>query len=901
MNLTINQSEEKFRKLFETMDQGVIYQDGDGAIIDANPAAARILGLSRDQLLSRTARDPRWQCIGENGSDLPGDQHPSMIAIRTGQPVLKSVIGVYHPGLDGHCWIMVSAIPEQSEDGTTTSVTTTFTDITDRKRAEEATAMAQLQQLESEHRYRSIIDNMQDAFYRADASGLLTMVSPSGVRLLGYNSADEMIGCVIRDTFYADSAERDAFIHNLKLKGYLDGYEVTLKRKDGTPVPVATSTHLLYGPDGSFAGVEGVFRDISIQRAAENALRNSEEKFSKVFSQAPLFMTICDIDTGKYLEVNNRFCEISGFSQSELIGRTSLEVGWISLEERERLIGAFGKEEVFKNLELRHTAKDGRQVIILHSGAIINYGGCDRILSIGLDITDRMHTEQLLKESEERYRQLVEQSSAWIWKTDAKLRHIYSNENVEKILGYSIEELYAMDIHNLVHPDDQQMLRKVVDEAVSSSQSWSGLVLRWLAKDGTWRYIESSGVALLDVNGSFSGLQGIDTDVTDRLDLQHEREKRQRLESLGLLAGGIAHDFNNILTGIVGNLSLARMMIDSEHRASTRLEECEKAAKRASELTQQLLTFARGGEPVKKSVDTSRLINEAVSFCLRGSNIKAEIELDFGLWNIDADEGQVNQALNNLLINATQAMPDGGVVKVRAENIFTEDAATPAGRFVRIIIKDSGVGIPPDILSKVFDPYFTTKTGGSGLGLASVYSIVKRHGGRVDVASEVGHGTEFEIYLPAAAGKEADRHEAATVNQVGEDSIGRILVMDDEEMIIEVVSMMLTELGGIVDTCCDGAEAVEMYRNAFERGTPYDAVILDLTIPGGMGGLEAARQIRALNPKAALIVSSGYSQDAVISDYHEHGFCGAVMKPYAIETLIDELKAAKTCANIRQA
>ena len=755
---------------------------------------------------------------------------------------------------------------------------------------------------ESEERYRSIIDNMQDVYYRSDAEGRLTMLSPSGAELLGYDSVDGMLGCVIRDVFYFDPDERDAFLHNLKIKGHLYGYEVTLKRKNGKPVPVATSTHLMFAPDGAFMGVEGVFRDITQSKKDMEELDYANECFQQALSSSQHILYRLNVKKGCYDYLSPAFEKITGHPVDQF-KQTSLEKlqDFFHPDDRERVFGLIEEKISSKpgssfNLDIEYRLKKAdNSYCWLHDSStacLDDQGELDCFFGAAHDITERKRTAALLKESEERYRQLVEQSAAWIWKTDAGFRHTYTNENVERILGYSPDEFCSRDIMKLVHPDDHEALRRSVDNAISGGRGWSGLVLRWLTRDGSWRFIESSGGPLFDEDGVFIGLQGVDTDLTDRLQLQEEREKGQRLESLGLLAGGIAHDFNNILTGIVGNLSLARMMINSDHRAAERLEECEKAAKRASELTQQLLTFARGGEPVKKAVDASRLLNEAVSFGLRGSSVKGVLELEDGLWPIYVDEGQINQVLNNLLINATQAMPDGGTVTIRGDNIATIDPSGISGRFVRLTIRDTGVGIPPDILPKVFDPYFSTKQGGSGLGLASVYSIVTRHGGSVTVSSEAGHGTEFVISLPAAAElAPQEQHNVST--QSGSCSAERILVMDDEEMIIDVASIMLSELGFTVDTCSNGAEAVARYKAALEQGIPYDFVILDLTVPGGMGGLEAGRRIREMDPNATMIVSSGYSHDAVMADLHDHGFAGAVMKPYSIDTLVKELNRVK--------
>jgi signal transduction histidine kinase/ActR/RegA family two-component response regulator len=380
-------------------------------------------------------------------------------------------------------------------------------------------------------------------------------------------------------------------------------------------------------------------------------------------------------------------------------------------------------------------------------------------------------------------------------------------------------------------------------------------------------------------------------EIAERKRAEDELIKAQKLESLGVFAGGIAHDFNNILTSILANLSFARMQLSPSHMIAKRLEECERATVRASELTRQLLTFARGGEPVKKLIDPAPLIREACSFVLRGLTVKGVVDLATDLWCLEADGGQLSQSLHNLLINAAQAMPNGGEVAARGENASLDAEnphGLPAGDYLRITIRDHGCGIPVENLARIFDPYFTTKSHGSGLGLASVYSIAKRHGGTVGVTSSTGAGSCFEIYLPASPGKRPEFAEAKeTIEKHGG---GRILIMDDEDFIREIATEILLYKGYDVESCADGREAFELYRKAIRGNIPYASVILDLTIPGGMGGKEAAALILEIDPEAVLIVSSGYSNDPIIANYQNYGFSGAISKPFDADTLARELE-----------
>lgn len=379
--------------------------------------------------------------------------------------------------------------------------------------------------------------------------------------------------------------------------------------------------------------------------------------------------------------------------------------------------------------------------------------------------------------------------------------------------------------------------------------------------------------------------------------------KSERLESLGVLAGGIAHNFNNILTGILGNLSFAQLLLEESHRAALPLEQAEKAAHRAADLAAQLITFATGGAPVKKPLSARQLVAQSVSLALQAGEVRPVLDLPDDLEHVEADPGQMGQVFRNIVTNAVQAMPGGGMLSVRGENVGLAQGnpfGLPAGRYVAVSFADQGEGIAPEHRDRVFDPYFTTKSGRAGLGLASAHSIVNRHGGSLRLWSELDSGTTVTVYLPALPFGAAELAELPEAGLAGAVSGGTVLVMDDEEIIRDLASDLLDYLGYAVETCADGEEAVARYKAAKEAGEPYYATLMDLTIPGGMGGKDAAREILEFDASARLIVSSGYSNDPVIAQYEDYGFCAAITKPYLAGEIAKVLTTLPTAPKPRK-
>jgi len=508
-------------------------------------------------------------------------------------------------------------------------------------------------------------------------------------------------------------------------------------------------------------------------------------------------------------------------------------------------------------------------------------------------IVVRRRTEEALRKSERKLRNITSNLGEGIFVLDPFGRLVFVNPETERLLGSSEEELLFHDIDELVFVGGGN------DEDVKEVSPFRQVLLSGVKCSSEDALFQCKNGSLLSVayvstpfmeGGKVTGSITAFRDISERKRLEKELLKSQKDESLGVLAGGVAHDFNNLLTAIWGNINLAKIYVDPEDEiVCERLTSAEEALCRARDLAQQLLIFARGSRPLRKLVPLARFVYGAVSFALSGSNVRPSFHFDEDLKSFEIDEGLMNQVIHNLVVNAQDAMPEGGEIGVYCENSevhVSDNLPLQDGEYVKISIRDQGTGIDREDLPRIFEPFFTTKPEGNGLGLAASDAIVRKHDGCITVDSVAGAGATFTICLPASS--------RAVVYPGGESEVpfrgrGKVLVMDDEEMIRAVAGQMLTRVGYAVEFAANGEEAVECFEEARISGFPFNAVILDLTIPGGMGGIKTVERLREIDPEVIAIVSSGYSDDPVLADYEKYGFQGALPKPYKIFELSEVL------------
>ena len=501
-------------------------------------------------------------------------------------------------------------------------------------------------------------------------------------------------------------------------------------------------------------------------------------------------------------------------------------------------------------------------------------------------IFNNLATQKEFNESERKYESIIENIQIGVARTTPgeKGKHIEVNSWLAIMLGYSKEELKNIPVADL-YLDDKK--RKIFSNKISRFDIVRHEELKLCKKDGSIIIVSAAGQAVRDKNGKVKYFDLILEDITDEKYSQEEFLKSEKLKSIGTLAGGIAHDFNNILTGLYGNIALAKLELTPEDEAFQLIQDAEQSMTKATDLTQQLLTFARGGDPIKEPITIGQIVKEAASFNLSGSNIKLIMSVDDQLWRVHADKGQIGLVTSNLVINARHAMPEGGNLRIAVQNIrIAENELKPlsSGKYIKIIIQDEGIGISRDYIAKIFDPYFTTKQTGCGMGLSTAYSILKKHNGLITVSSRIGNGASFCLYLPAL---EKDKKPSSLIEPKVQSNVksANILIMDDDEQVCNIAKKMIQKFEFKATAVSEGRQAISIYKQALKDDNAFDLILMDLTIPGGMGGKETISKILEIDPNARAVVISGYSNDPVLSNYKDYGFKGMLVKPFRISEL----------------
>jgi PAS domain S-box-containing protein len=855
----LQESEEKMRQMFNSVSDGIVVTDLDGIIINAN-----------DRLLEMHGFGARDEVIGKNASEFnaPFEQDKTIANIQNllaGELVKSTEFTLLRA--DGSTFpVELSMSLLKDASGKPIGFITVGRDITERKQAEAA-----LQ--ESEEKLRQTFKSVTDGLVVTNLDGFIVDFNDRILEMHGFGSRDELIGK--HGTELSALFERDRVIENEQTMlegGSVKSNEYALLRADGSTFPVELSMSLLKDASGKPIGFVTVGRDITERKRAEG-------KHQAIIKTALDGFCLGDLE-GRFLEINDSYCQMTGYSREELLKMSTADIEASDTPEEMGQRLQLIKQRGYDFFETRLRRKDGKIIDVEIS---VNYLEMDngQVCVFIRDITERKQAEAL-------FRTMAKSSPIGIYIVqDGKFQ--FTNPQFQRQVGRSEEELIGTDALSFVAPEDRERVRENATRMLKGELS-QPYEYRSLDGRGEVRWVLET-VAPIDYHGKRATV-GNHMDITEHKMLEQEQQRLGKLESIGTLAGGIAHDFNNILTGIMGNISLALRSIAPDGKVAERLLEAEKASLRAKDLTHRLLTFARGGAPIKKTISIADLIRESTDLALRGSNTRCEYSLPDKLWTVEADEGQINQVFTNLTINASEAMPEGGTLHITARNMVNNKRKgplpLPRGNYVEITVKDQGTGIAKGHLERIFEPYFTTKQKGSGLGLATAYSVIKNHDGHISVSSELGTGTTFTIYLPASSKPAPVKKKVVAEAPIP--GKGRVLVMDDEPAIRQLLKRMLTGTGYEIELSQDGKEAIAKYTQAREADRPFEAVIMDLTVPGGMGGKETISNLLEIDPGVKAIVSSGYSTDPIMADYDKYGFSGVVAKPYVAADLEKTLR-----------
>jgi len=862
-------SDSEFRSIIASSLDAFLVISKDGNIIEVNNSYCRLTGYSRHEL------------IGLHLSEIDSIETIEDVANRANQTIQAGALRfeTQHRHKNG--------VPIDVEVSTNYSPIhggcffSFIRDISDRKRAEESLS-------EKESYLRAIIDTTPECIKLLDRDGRLLMMNQAGLRMIEADSLEQVKGACVSMLVTDQYRTEFRIITEKVFAGEACNLEFEAIGLKGTPVWLDTHAVPLRNAQGEVSALLGVTRNITERKMSEEKLRLSEQKYSSFFRMMPDVAGITRVTDGSFIEVNDGFERWTGWKREEVIGRLSTELNIWSLEERNKALEQLKDQRYLEEFPFTMTTRSGAIRDALMYLTPINISGEDCLFFIARDITEWKQAENRLR----LFMESVENSTDAIGMSTPNGIHYYQNRAFTELFGDIGDHPQTLYVDNQVAKD--------VFDAITSGKQWSGELMMY-AKDRSIRDILLRAYAICDKHGDVISLVGIHTDISERKNNEEQRialEKQllhaQKLESLGVLAGGIAHDFNNLLMAIIGNVDLALLKLPKESPVVDNLHQVEKAAARAADLANQMLAYSGKGTFIIQSLDLNFLITEMLHMLLASISKKVVLRQDLtpDIPTVDADATQIQQILMNLVINASEAIGDkSGVIAIKTGcmecnrrylNDVWLDENIAEGRYVYFEVSDTGCGMDKDTLDKIFDPFFSTKFTGRGLGMAAVLGIVRSHKGAIKVYSEPNKGTNFKVLLPAGSKPITifnydSEPETLKLN-------GTVLLVDDEETVRGIGTDLLREIGFAVLTACDGRDALDV----LSKHPEIDLVLLDLTMPA-MDGEQCFRELKQIRPELKVIMSSGYNEQEVIQKFVGKGLNGFIQKPYKLNVLRDVL------------